>query len=218
MSEVQETLVPTIREVATTEVSTFPKKEPDKYCNGKLHRQDGYCTRPAGWGTPHPGTGRCKLHGGCSTGPKSGELRYSDVVPTQVLQRYEEFALEEDVDIKSLDNEIAMTRVKVLAFETRSKELSEKLATETDPFRQSQMKLELNAIERHFLNLTEMIRRLVDTKQRVEEGIKSKVTVEIAVKILDVIIGIIDDNIADKDLKTKICGAIRRSSISGLVQ
>ncbi len=22
------------------------------------------CTRPAGWGTPHPGFGRCKLHGG----------------------------------------------------------------------------------------------------------------------------------------------------------
>jgi len=22
------------------------------------------CTRPAGWGTPHPGVGRCKLHGG----------------------------------------------------------------------------------------------------------------------------------------------------------
>lgn len=28
------------------------------------------CRRPAGWGTEHPGTGRCKLHGGASTGPK----------------------------------------------------------------------------------------------------------------------------------------------------
>lgn len=24
------------------------------------------CGRPAGWGTPHPGIGRCKLHGGCT--------------------------------------------------------------------------------------------------------------------------------------------------------
>jgi hypothetical protein len=31
------------------------------------------CGRPAGWGTPHPGSGRCKLHGGLSTGPKSTE-------------------------------------------------------------------------------------------------------------------------------------------------
>src|SRR5216110_3198844 len=24
------------------------------------------CTQAAGWGTPHPGTGRCKNHGGCT--------------------------------------------------------------------------------------------------------------------------------------------------------
>lgn len=35
-------------------------------CGGKLLKRDGHCTQPAGWGTPHPGTGRCKLHGGCS--------------------------------------------------------------------------------------------------------------------------------------------------------
>lgn len=33
-------------------------------CGGKLLKRDGTCTQPAGWGTPHPGTGRCKLHGG----------------------------------------------------------------------------------------------------------------------------------------------------------
>jgi hypothetical protein len=33
-------------------------------CGGKLKRRDGTCARPAGWGTDHPGTGRCKLHGG----------------------------------------------------------------------------------------------------------------------------------------------------------
>lgn len=27
------------------------------------------CRQPAGWGTEHPGAGRCKLHGGASTGP-----------------------------------------------------------------------------------------------------------------------------------------------------
>lgn len=26
--------------------------------------QDGFCARPAGWGTSHAGTGSCKLHGG----------------------------------------------------------------------------------------------------------------------------------------------------------
>jgi hypothetical protein len=36
-------------------------------CGGPLKHRDGTCTQTAGWGTPHPGIGRCKLHGG-STG------------------------------------------------------------------------------------------------------------------------------------------------------
>lgn len=35
--------------------------------NGKV------CKQKAGWGTNHVGTGRCKLHGGCSTGPKNAK-------------------------------------------------------------------------------------------------------------------------------------------------
>ena len=31
---------------------------------GAQKRRGGKCTMPAGWGTVHPGTGRCKLHGG----------------------------------------------------------------------------------------------------------------------------------------------------------
>jgi hypothetical protein len=36
------------------------------FCGGKLRRRDGTCTQPAGWGTPHAGFGKCKLHGGCA--------------------------------------------------------------------------------------------------------------------------------------------------------
>lgn len=33
-------------------------------CGAKRRRIQAKCTRPAGWGTDHPGVGRCKLHGG----------------------------------------------------------------------------------------------------------------------------------------------------------
>ena len=33
------------------------------------------CQQPAGWGTSHFGTGRCKLHGGASTGPSKEEAK-----------------------------------------------------------------------------------------------------------------------------------------------
>ncbi len=42
-------------------------------CGGKTRAGGGHpCRRPAGWGTDHVGTGRCKLHGGSSlAGPAS---------------------------------------------------------------------------------------------------------------------------------------------------
>lgn len=34
------------------------------YCGARKKQGEGICTQPAGWGTPHPGFGSCKLHGG----------------------------------------------------------------------------------------------------------------------------------------------------------
>lgn len=35
-------------------------------CGAKKRQGEGTCTRPAGWGTDHPGVGTCKLHGGAT--------------------------------------------------------------------------------------------------------------------------------------------------------
>lgn len=35
-----------------------------RHCGAPKRQGEGTCARPAGWGTPHPGIGRCKLHGG----------------------------------------------------------------------------------------------------------------------------------------------------------
>ena len=57
-----------------------PPHDRSGYCGAKK-RQPSFpgetCKRPSGWGTPHPGFGRCKLHGG-STPVREG--RYSQVV------------------------------------------------------------------------------------------------------------------------------------------
>ncbi|QKW15368.1 hypothetical protein [Verrucosispora sp. NA02020] len=41
-------------------------------CGGKRRGEGAgqLCTRPAGWGTEHPGTGRCKMHGGSTKSHK----------------------------------------------------------------------------------------------------------------------------------------------------
>jgi hypothetical protein len=38
--------------------------DPKALCGAKASTTGKPCTRTAGWGTGHPGTGRCKFHGG----------------------------------------------------------------------------------------------------------------------------------------------------------
>ena len=42
----------------------LPPKEAGEYCNARKTDGSGYCKHEAGWGTDHPGVGRCKFHGG----------------------------------------------------------------------------------------------------------------------------------------------------------
>jgi hypothetical protein len=50
-------------------------------CGGKKRQGDGGpCTRPAGWGTDHPGVGKCKFHGGSTrTHRVAGEIQLARV-------------------------------------------------------------------------------------------------------------------------------------------
>ena len=50
------------------------KAHDKKYCGAKT-RAGTPCKRPAGWGTNHVGEGRCKLHGGKSTGPPPEKMK-----------------------------------------------------------------------------------------------------------------------------------------------
>lgn len=180
-----------------TEVCVFPKKESDTHCNGKVHRQERYCQRPAGWGTKHVGSGRCKLHGGCNVNKKSGELRYSDYVPTAIVEKYEEFAVESNIDIKSLNDEIGLVRANIANL----------LAKFTDFNVSADTKI---------LQLIELLRRLVETKQKVDERAKSKVNLEVVLKLVDNIIMIIDKRVQDVGTKKLISTDMRQLNLSEL--
>lgn len=44
-------------------------------CGAKLRRKSAKCQHEAGWGTDHPGYGRCKLHGGASPSGNAAAAR-----------------------------------------------------------------------------------------------------------------------------------------------
>lgn len=77
-------------------VTDAPKRQPGKQgttkaeraklplCGAKHNKRPGTCKRPAGWGTEHPGEGRCKLHGG---GAQKPSTRYQLVNASPTLQQ-----------------------------------------------------------------------------------------------------------------------------------
>ena len=77
------------------------------------------CQLPAGWGTDHPGSGRCKLHGGASPGPPKGNRNavkhglYENVVRERLTP--EEQALFDAVPTDAdLTQELRILRFKLL--------------------------------------------------------------------------------------------------------
>lgn len=92
-------------------------------CGAKT-RSGTPCKHPAGYGTPHLGTGRCKYHGGCSTGPRDPEKMignkralttgereavWLDVLPTDEQQIYHDINTDK---LRQIDEEIRLTTIR----------------------------------------------------------------------------------------------------------
>jgi hypothetical protein len=56
---------------------TPPGKAPPETerCGAKKRQGIGHCTQVAGWGTDHPGVGKCKLHGGATESGRKAATR-----------------------------------------------------------------------------------------------------------------------------------------------
>ena len=78
---------------------------------GAKKRKSGTCRQPAGWGTDHPGEGRCKLHGGASVRgvdhPNFKTGLYSRYLPDAIQQKVQTFL---DADPLELISEMALLR------------------------------------------------------------------------------------------------------------
>lgn len=70
-------------------MSEKPEGHDSRHCGARKRQGDGTCTRPAGWGTKHPGVGLCKLHGGATTahGVVASQQIARDAVATYGLPR-----------------------------------------------------------------------------------------------------------------------------------
>ena len=104
-------------------------------CCGAMHNGQP-CKNPAGMGTPHKGYGRCKIHGGLATGPKTAEGRARQIAAStkhglfsKVLLPEEESILEsinQEEEFNALDMMIKVQTVKIVSYLQKHKDRFEK--------------------------------------------------------------------------------------------
>lgn len=105
------------------EVHDKEKKKKYVICGAK-NKKGGICSRPAGWGTNHPGSGKCKLHGGASTGPRNPDKlkgnknaektgQFSSIV-FDALEEDEKILVNQvDLDVaRQINNEISLLEIR----------------------------------------------------------------------------------------------------------
>lgn len=177
--------------------------------NSETHENGHYyCLRSAGWGTDHPGKGFCKLHGGTGANKTAGG-RYSKYIQTTPLQQ-KHIELMRDPEILNLSEEIAVLRtVLTELLELKDKLVKEMADANADPAAR------LLAEKKFFGTLSFMqdnidkITRVVETKNRIENGEKHVIRVELIQLVLVQITGIIKKYITDKEVLKHIASDLK---------
>lgn len=154
-----------------------------KYCGAKAKQTGQPCRRPAGWGTSHPGTGRCKLHGGCSTGPKDNRgnknARTHGVYETIIRDRLteEEQAVFDAISADpKMDQELKILRFKLLRLlDPVEKEMV--IGTELGP---EVVTLKVDEVTKAYA-----IEKLIDGIRKIVKDTKEALKVEDVVQIID---------------------------------
>lgn len=100
-------------------------------CCGAMHNGNP-CKNPAGMGTDHKGYGRCKIHGGLATGPKTPEGKARTIAACTTHGLYskvllpEEEKILEDIDAEkefnALDMMIKVQTVKIISYLQKHKD------------------------------------------------------------------------------------------------
>lgn len=148
-------------------------------CNGRTPR--GYCRYPAGWGTSHPGKGRCKIHGGARHDPD--QVRQPPV-PRSLRQAVEE--RKRDPELLSLVNEIALLRAIQERLELRLRE-----SGEVDPNDPAVAAL---------LAITDKIGKLIERAHRIELERRRLVPADRVVEFMDRLVRAINMLVKDQEV------------------
>lgn len=165
-------------------------------CGAKT-RRGTLCQQHAGWGTEHPGEGRCKLHGGASPrGVASPHFKtglYSKYLPNQIRDKAQRFL---DADPLELVSEMALLRAL--------------LAEYLDRFD------DINMTARDVVLLAELTERVGKFSERINKmrndtALTGAEMAYMAARVADIVVKYIDDPDRQRAFVTDLISAMGRN-------
>jgi len=130
-----------------------------------------YCSQTAGWGTDHPGTGKCKVHGGASTG-RNGIKRAKREIKKRFEQEIEEF--KNLPDSKKFDLDPELLSGKSLLSHLMNCEMRNYAELAPD-------------FIRDITSLVDMNRKIIETQYKIKYADVSKFQVQVLFNLVDII-------------------------------
>lgn len=172
-----------------------PKKDPTDVCNARRGTGE-YCTRPSGWGTEHAGEGRCKFHGGMSTGRPKKSFSAAEYLNADIVRTFENISDEDPQALTNLDNEINVIRANFYDYlKNPAKDKTGKvIPTDVD-------------ILQKFVNT---LVKLVELKAKTEGKInQQKIPTQIIVYYVNKVTNVLERHIKDPELRRRIAADMK---------
>lgn len=231
---------PTAIEVVQETLPELPRKQPDKYCNGRNKAHTKYCRNVAGYKTNHVGTGRCFLHGGASVRGvqhynfKDG--KYSKVMPENLVKHYETTI--SDGRLLELRDDIALIAALIsdslidlkenyksslqyfklmkavlsnLMLEARLSGVDPTVAARLEEFEELFDKAQNEHAKRQeLLNMVEQKRKLTESERKRLLELHSLFSAEQVMAMMGGVLSIIRENVAELIVQERIAEGIRK--------
>ena len=153
-------------------------------CGCKAKQKDWVCVQPAGAGTTHKGSGKCKFHGGASNGaPKKNTNAikhgiYKTIWVDQLSSMEKDYYDNCDIDkIKEIDNQILLTNIRIRQHmenlniwngEIVAMMCNQSTMSKHDYIRRDKLEELMNMVEQEVTKLQLTVGKLVETKHKLE--------------------------------------------------
>lgn len=150
------------------------------------------CKKPAGWGTNHKGTGKCKLHGG-ATPIKHG-----------LYSKYTSHRLADMIDKLSDDDELLNLRKTIALQQSLILNILDKVEAG---------QLELNPkLSKTLCDIGDKLGKNIERRQKVEEGEKYILQVEEVQQMMNQVVVILREELTDPAVIDKVGSRLKELS------